>query len=85
MTLGTTERRPAVAAGTPDLLPEDVLPDIALVDGWQALAVASLGRLLTRTELAALAHLPVGIGLDLLFPDLGDAARHEALCMLDDE
>jgi hypothetical protein len=63
---------------------DDRLPDISQVDGWQALAVASLGRLLTGPELTAVERLPAAIGLDLLFPDLGDAARHEALSTLDD-
>jgi hypothetical protein len=52
------------------------------VEGWQALAAASLGRLLSDAELAAAEHLPVAIALDLLFPDLDDAARHEALSTL---
>jgi hypothetical protein len=51
--------------------------------GWQALAAASLGRLLSDAELAAVEHLPVDIALDLLFPDLDDAARHEAMSTLD--
>lgn len=51
--------------------------------GWQALAICSLGRLLTRTELAATEHLPVDITLDLFFPHLDDASRHEALSALD--
>lgn len=51
-------------------------------DGWQILAEASLRRLLTDAELAAVHHLPVEIALDLLFPDLDDAARHEALWAL---
>jgi hypothetical protein len=51
-------------------------------EGWQALAVASLGRLLSDAELAAVERLPVGIALDLLFPDLADAARHEAMWAL---
>jgi hypothetical protein len=51
-------------------------------DGWQILAEASLRRLLTDAELAAVRHLPVEIALDLLFPDLDDAARHEALWAL---
>lgn len=59
---------------------------IALVpadhDGWQALAAASLGHLLSDAELAAVEHLPVDIALDLLFPDLTDPARHEALSTL---
>lgn len=84
MTVDTTSRPLADPTASRDVLPEDVLPDIAELDGWQALAVATLGRLLTRTELAALDHLPVELGLDLLFPGLGDAARHEALSTLGD-
>jgi hypothetical protein len=57
-------------------------PDLYDHDGWQALAAASLGRLLTDTELAAVQHLPTELALDLLFPDLPDAARHEALWAL---
>lgn len=56
--------------------------DLALHEGWQALAVASLGRLLTDAEIAAAEHLPAEIALDLLFPHLDDAARHEALWAL---
>jgi hypothetical protein len=62
----------------------DSYADVSQVEGWQALAVASLGRLLSDPELAAVERLPVAIGLDLLFPDLGDAARHEALSTLDE-
>jgi hypothetical protein len=51
-------------------------------EGWQALAAASLGRLLTDVELAAVEHLPTDIALDLLFPDLTAEARHEALSAL---
>jgi hypothetical protein len=50
--------------------------------GWQALAAASLGRLLSDAELAAVEHLPVDVALDLLFPGLDDAARHEAMSTL---
>jgi hypothetical protein len=57
-------------------------PDPSHQEGWQALAAASLGRLLSDPELAAVEHLPVDIALDLLFPALGDAARHEALATL---
>ena len=52
------------------------------LEGWQALAAASLGRLLTDTELAAVERLPIELALDLLFPDLPDAARQEALWAL---
>lgn len=52
-------------------------------EGWQALALAVLDRELTEPELAATERLPVETALDLLFPDLDDAARHEALWALD--
>ena len=52
-------------------------------EGWQALALAVLDRELTGPELAATERLPVETALDLLFPDLDDAARHEALWALD--
>jgi hypothetical protein len=56
--------------------------DIDAHEGWQALAAASLGRLLTDIELAAVEHLPTELALELLFPALGDSARHEALSTL---
>jgi hypothetical protein len=61
-----------------------VVPAVVAADlvGWQALAAASLGRLLSDAELAAVEHLPVDIALDLLFPDLDDPSRHEALSTL---
>ena len=65
---------------TPD--PSSAVVPADLV-GWQALAAASLGRLLSDAELAAVEHLPVDIALDLLFPDLDDPSRHEALSTLD--
>lgn len=78
MTATTTARTAPVGS--------DRAPAVALVpsdhDGWQALATASLGRLLSDPELAAVEHLPAEIALDLLFPDLDDAARHEALATL---
>ena len=52
------------------------------VEGWQALAHANLGRPLTRAELAAVEALAPAHALDLLFPDLPDPARHEALWAL---
>jgi hypothetical protein len=73
----TTTPRTTSAATTG--LPAD--PGLEL-EGWQALAAASLGRLLSDAELAAAEHLPIAIALDLLFPDLDDAARHEALSTL---
>jgi hypothetical protein len=66
---------------TPDPTSVTVVP--ADHEGWQALAAASLGRLLSAPELAAVEHLPVDIALDLLFPGLDDAARHEAMSTLD--
>ena len=51
-------------------------------EGWQALAMAERGRPLNAAELAAVRHLPADIALDLLFPDLSDPARHEALWAL---
>jgi hypothetical protein len=67
-------------------LASDRAPAVTLVpsdhEGWQALAAASLGRLLSDPELAAVERLPVDIALDLLFPGLDDAARHEALATL---
>ena len=56
--------------------------DVDDLEGWQALASASLGRLLTDTELAAVERLPAELAVDLLFPDLPDAARHEVLWAL---
>jgi hypothetical protein len=63
------------AVAVPAVIPADLM-------GWQALAAASLGRLLSDAELAAVENLPVDIALDLLFPDLDDAARHEAMSTL---
>jgi hypothetical protein len=56
--------------------------DIDVWEGWQALAVATLGRELTRAEHAAVEALSTEHALDLLFPDLPDAARQEALWAL---
>jgi hypothetical protein len=67
----------APAVSTVEQVPADLVP--GAYEGWQALAAASLGRLLTNTELVAVERLPADIALDLLFPDLTDAARHEAL------
>jgi hypothetical protein len=52
-------------------------------EGWQALALATRGALLSDPELAAAELLPIDVALDLLFPDLDDASRHEALWALD--
>ena len=68
---------------TPEAAPADVPVHLATdLVGWQALAAASLGRLLSDAELAAVEHLPVDIALDLLFPELDDAGRHEAMSTL---
>ena len=80
MILTTTARTNPLTPATdvraaPAAIPADLV-------GWQALAAASLGRLLSDAELAAVEHLPVDIALDLLFPDLADAARHEAMSTL---
>ena len=53
-----------------------------VLEGWQLLAMAELGRRLTAAELAACEQLSVDLALDLLFPGLGDAARHEAMATL---
>ena len=57
-------------------------PDPTAHHGWQALAAASLGRLLSDSELATAQAVPADTALDLLFPHLTDAARHEALWAL---
>jgi hypothetical protein len=80
MTLDTRAHTPALTT----LVDTSPAVDVSALEGWQALAFASLGRLLTGPELAAVERLPVDISLDLLFPHLGDAARHEALWALDD-
>jgi hypothetical protein len=83
-TLDATEtldtRIPRVAAR---LEGADVDALLEAAEGWQALALASRGALLTGPELAAAELLPVDIALDLLFPGLDDAARHEAMWALD--
>ena len=56
---------------------------VEAAEGWQALALAVLDRELTGPEVAAVGRLPADVALDLLFPDLDDAARHEALWALD--
>ena len=82
MTATTTARTSRLTPETgsaASLFPTAVPADLV---GWQALAAASLRRLLSDAELAAVEHLPVDIALDLLFPGLDDAARHEALSTL---
>ena len=51
-------------------------------EGWQALALAELGRPLTEAEVAATQRLAAEHVVDLLFPGLSDAARHEVLSTL---
>jgi hypothetical protein len=75
VTATTTARTNPLAPLPVPAIPADLV-------GWQALAAASLSRLLSDAELAAVEHLPVDIALDLLFPDLDDAARHEAMSTL---
>ena len=80
----TTCRPDPATITTPAAAPTDERArSIEAVEGWQALALALLDRELTGPELAAAERLPVAIALDLLFPDLDDAARHEALWALD--
>jgi len=78
----STTCAPAVpsAPTAPTISTVETVP--AEYEGWQALAVASLDRRLSEAELAAVERLPADIALDLLFPDLTDAARHEALWAL---
>lgn len=59
-----------------------VRPRPEAAEGWEALALAELGRLLTPAELDVAHTLPAADVLDRLFPGLCDAARHEALCAL---
>jgi hypothetical protein len=70
--------------GGPSEVPDAVrTEDLGAAEGWQALALAVLDRELTGPEVAAAERLPVDVALDLFFPDLDDAARHEALWALD--
>jgi hypothetical protein len=78
-TTARTSRLTPETGSASTLVPTTVPADLV---GWQALAAASLGRLLSDAELAAVEHLPVDIALDLLFPHLDDAARHEAMSTL---
>jgi len=56
--------------------------DTCLAEGWQALALAELGRPLTDAEAAVTERLAAEHVVDLLFPGLSDAARHEVLSAL---
>ena len=78
---GVTTRPDEDGAETTVPAPDPVAA-LAAEEGWQALALAALGRSLGEAELAAVHHLPVAIALDLLFPDLDAAARHEAMWAL---
>ena len=51
-------------------------------EGWDSLAQAELYRPLTSAEHDLARSLPVEEALDRLFPELSDAARHEALWAL---
>ena len=59
-----------------------VRPGPEAAEGWEALALAELGRPLTPAELGLTRTRPAEDVLDRLFPRLSDAARHEALCAL---
>jgi hypothetical protein len=86
MTETTCRPDPAPIAPPPAATPpatDERARSIEAVEGWQALALAVLDRELTGPELAAAERLPADIALDLLFPDLDDVARHEALWALD--
>jgi len=74
----TPERLPAAPTGD-----APTSEGVETAEGWQALAIATRGAALSGPELAAAEMLPTEVALDLLFPDLDDAARHEALWALD--
>jgi hypothetical protein len=76
----TTDTLPATASTEPTGVSAEA--EVEEAEGWQALAHALLGRPLTRAELAAVETLAPAHALDLLFPDLLDAARQEALWAL---
>lgn len=88
MSTNTTFRQAATSYGTADASGADPadLDDLDGLDdpddGWQVLAAASLGRLLTDAEMDEVRRMPAKQALDLLFPHLTDAARHEALWAL---
>lgn len=56
--------------------------DTDAAEGWDALALAELGRPLTPAEHALTRSSSVEDALDRLFPRLSDAARQEALWAL---
>ena len=72
----------ATAGPFDDDLPGASPADAAAAEGWQALALAELGRPLTEAEVAATQRLAAEHVVDLLFAGLGDAARHEVLSAL---
>ncbi len=74
----TPERLPAAPTGD-----APTSERVETAEGWQALALALHGAPLSGPELAAAELLPTEVALDLLFPDLDDAGRHEALWALD--
>lgn len=79
---GETVLAPALAPATDTEPANTIDPATDAAEGWQALALATLGRQLTRAELDVAATLPAEHALDRLFPGLPDAARHEALWAL---
>lgn len=84
MTLHSTCDAPMeiTIAAPPEQRPATVDADADAAEGWDALALAELGRPLTATEHALTRSLPVEDALDRLFPRQSDAARHEALWAL---
>ncbi len=76
--LATLDAPAGPAAGLFDTGPAPIW----FAEGWQALALAELGRPLTEAEVAATERLAAEHVVDLLFPGLSDAARHEVLSAL---
>ncbi|HEX6423331.1 MAG TPA: hypothetical protein VFZ79_07610 [Acidimicrobiales bacterium] len=87
MTIDTTcPGIPAALGGAAGLFDDDLVgagpADARAAEGWQVLALAELGRPLTEAEAAATERLAAEHVVDLLFPGLSDAARHEVLSAL---
>jgi hypothetical protein len=82
MTLHSTCDAPVEVPAPPEATVADAHPDTDAADGWDSLALAELRRPLTPAEHALNRSLPVEEVLDRLFPELSDAARHEALWAL---
>lgn len=87
MTIDTTcPGTPAALGAAAGLFDDDPLgagpADARAAEGWQALALAELGRPLTEAEAAATERLAAEHVVDLFFPGLSDAARHEVLSAL---